>query len=366
MRVFCPECLRENDFDFNQFRCDCGGAWEVADRLPFQPGRIDRSISSLWRYANFFGFDAGSHPVSLGAGWTPILSANWKSRTVDVKLEYISPTGSFKDRGVEIEVNYLRSRKIFQVVEDSSGNAGAALAAYCARADIGVDIYAPASAAENKLAQIAVYGADLHKIPGPRVEASKAVLEMVGQGATYASHAYHPIYLMGQETFAWEVWEQYEKNIPTAILIPTGQGGLLLGAWFGFSRLLEAGLIQQMPRLFAVQPQRLAPIYSALEKGLDTIPALQPAQPSIAEGLAIVQPVRGKRILQALRESRGGSLVVTEQEIRQAHTRLARMGLFVEPSSAIAAAAIDQVQSLLRENDRILVVLTGSGLKSSL
>jgi threonine synthase len=261
-------------------------------------------------------------------------------------------------------MSYLKAVGVKQVVEDSSGNAGAAVAAYAARSGMSAHIYTPDSASTAKLSQIRIYGTVLHKIPGPRTEATKAVLKAVAGGAVYASHAYNPVYLLGQQSVAWEIWEQTGGKLPDAVVIPVGQCGLLMGAWLGFRRLLLAGVIEIMPRLYAAQPERLSPIYHAFVNGLDDIPRAHPVQSSIAKGLAIAKPVRGKRILQALRETMGGAVVVSEDQIRQAYRNLARMGLFAEPSSAVAAAAIGAVRQELSDSAIILVALTGSGLKT--
>jgi threonine synthase len=363
MRVICHDCQEEKEFNIHMYRCACGGAWEPVENSEFDPDSIQKDISSVWRYRNVFGLEALESPVSLGAGWTPLLSSEWEGNDATFKLEYISPTGSFKDRGTEVEMSYLKTVGVKQVVEDSSGNAGAAMAAYAARAGIHADIYAPDSASPAKLSQIQIYGAALHKIHGPRIEATKAVLKAVDGGAVYASHAYNPIYLLGQQSVAWEIWEQTDGKLPDAVVIPVGQCGLLMGAWLGFRRLLLAGVIEKLPRLYAAQPERLAPIYHAFTNGLDDIPGAHPTRSSIAKGLAIVKPVRGKRILQALRESRGGAVVVSEDQIRQAYHKLAKRGLFAEPSSAVAAAAIGTVRQELGNSAVILTALTGSGLK---
>jgi threonine synthase len=238
------------------------------------------------------------------------------------------------------------------------------MAAYAARAGLKASIYAPESASPAKLAQIAFFGAKLHKIPGPRSETTKAALKAVQQGAVYASHAYNPIYLLGQQSFAWEIWEQFGAEMPDAVVIPTGQGGLLMGAWLGFRRLMLAGLIKALPKLFAVQPILLSPIHSAWTAGLNEIPEITPKGTSQAEGLTIVKPVRGKRILQALRESGGEALTVSEDEILTAWHSLGMNGLFAEPTSAAAAASLPQVYEKVGENAKVLVALTGSGLKS--
>ena len=364
MRVICHNCNEENDFDPHEYICSYGGAWEPVEKDEFNPDSIQKDISSVWRYQDIFGLRSLKLPLSLGAGWTPMLSSDWEGNDAFFKLEYISPTGSFKDRGTEVEMSYLKSVGVKKVVEDSSGNAGAAVAAYAARAEISAQIYVPDSASPAKLSQIWIYGAALHKIPGPRIEATKAVLKSVAGGAVYASHAYNPVYLLGQQSVAWEIWEQTGGKLPDAIVIPVGQGGLLMGAWLGFRRLLLAGVVEKLPRLYAAQPERLSPIHHAFTNGLDDIPSAHPTHPSIAKGLAIAKPVRGKRILQALHESEGGAVVVSEDQIRRAYRRLAKKGLFVEPSSAVAAAAIGAIRQELGDRAEILVTLTGSGLKS--
>jgi len=364
MRVVCTNCQIEKKFDPHQFRCECGEAWEPVEVDDFDPESIRAEISSLWRYQKIFKLSEIKSPVTLSGGWTPLVSAQWMDKNVQFKLEYISPTGSFKDRGTEVEMSYLKAVGVERVVEDSSGNAGAAMAAYAGRAGISAEIYAPDSASPAKLSQIEIYGAGLHKIPGPRIEATRAVLKAVDNGAVYASHAYNPVYLLGQQSFAWEVWEQTRGVLPDAVVIPVGQCGLLMGAWLGFRRLLKANVIQKLPRLYAAQPERLAPIHHAIVNGLEDIEIAKPVKKSIADGLAIVKPVRSRRILQAIRESEGSAVVVTEDEIRTAYRSLAKQGLFAEPSSAVAAAAIEQIRADLGEDATILAALTGSGLKT--
>ena len=366
MKVFCQECDKSAIFNPRQFRCDCGGPWEPAESASFDNSKIDASKSGLWRYQDIFALDEVKDPFTLGAGWTPLVDMNFNGRRTYFKLEFMAPTGSFKDRGTEVEINHLHAVGIRDVVEDSSGNAGASMAAYAARAGLKAAIFAPESASPAKLAQIGFFGAELHKIPGPRSKTTKVALQAVSHGAVYASHAYNPVYLLGQLSFAWEIWEQFGGEAPDAVVIPVGQGGLLMGAWLGFRRLMRAGLIQQLPRLYAAQPELLSPIKAAFSAGLAEIPELAPAGISQAEGLAIIKPVRGKRILQALRESNGGALTVTENEIKTTWQAMALNGLFMEPTSATAVAALPQVFKAVGLDAKVLVALTGSGLKSPL
>jgi threonine synthase len=366
MQVICDHCHTKQEFDPHQFRCDCGGAWEPLESPLFDPALIDPNVTSVWRYRDLMGLAEVQEPLSLGAGWTPLVPTSWQGMDVSFKLEYMAPSGSFKDRGTEVEANYMKAHGIQDVVEDSSGNAGASIAAYAARTGLHAAVYAPESSSPAKLAQIEVYGAELRRIPGPRIEATRAVLKAVQAGAVYCSHAYNPAYLLGQQTFAWELWEQLGGCAPDAVVIPVGQGGLLMGAWLGFRRLLLAGLIARLPRLYAAQPELLAPIAQAFRAGVEEVAELTPQGKSLAEGLAIVKPVRGRRILQALRDSDGAGLTVSEEDIREAYHKLAHNGLFAEPSSATAAAALPQVGQLNGKQAKIVVALTGSGLKSSL
>ncbi len=365
MYVFCPDCEARGDLTSFRWRCDCGGAWEPAGAAPFDPAHIDQSHSSIWRYARMLDLDLSQGPVTLGAGWTPLLAANCHGRPVHLKAEYFAPTGSFKDRGTEVMISILASQGATHIVEDSSGNAGASVAAYAARAGMQAHIFVPAHAAPAKQKQIAVYGAYVRAITGPRQNATIAAHAAVAQGLVLASHAYHPGFLLGQQTEAWEIWEQLGHRAPDWIVLPAGQGVHLLGLWLGFHRLLAAGLVNRLPRLVGVQAALLAPVCRAFDAGLDHVPAVQATHPSVAEGLAIAQPVRGRRILQALRETGGFAVMVDEGSILSAQEELARQGFYVEPTSATVSAGLPAILAQAAPDDTIILVLTGSGLKGS-
>ncbi len=326
---------------------------------------IDEADRSLWRYRQLYDLDFEAPMVSLGAGWTPLLPVILEGRQVLVKPEYFAPTGSFKDRGTALMINILAHQGVTHVADDSSGNAGASVAAYAARAGMQADIFVPAYASPAKQAQIAVYGARVRPIPGPRQNAKLAVLEAAKEGIVLASHAYHPGFLLGQQSVAWEVWEQLGRRAPDWYVVPVGQGVHLLGVWLGFRRLASAGLVDRVPRMVAVQAKVLAPLCQAFETGLDSVPGVEPGSPSLAEGLAIAAPVRGRRLLQAVRESGGTCVAVEENAIRAAQVRMAHHGFYAEPTSATAVAALDVVFQIARPEDTIVVPLTGSGLKGS-
>lgn len=366
MQVICELCGRKETYDPAKWRCDCGGAWLLQSSQSFQIESIKKEIKSIWRYSSFFPAEIREKPISLGAGFTPLLACTFYNRDVLLKLDYLMPTGSFKDRGVELMMNSLAALGVDRVAEDSSGNAGAAVAAYAARLGIQADIFAPAHASPAKLSQISVFGAKVHTIPGERRNASRAVLEEVEKGTVYASHAYNPVYLLGQQTAAWEVWEQNGYLAPDWVIVPVGQGGNLLGYFEGFSALHKAGLIDKIPGLIAVQPECLAPICEAATEDWQSWKPVSAPQPgSLAEGLAITSPVRWKHIVRTIKESNGFCVKVAEEDILPAQKLLAEKGFYVEPTSAVVAAALKRAINLIERNQTIVISLTGSGLKSA-
>jgi threonine synthase len=364
MKVRCPECDARETLAPQRWRCDCGGAWEPVERTGLSVTQIDTADFSIWRYRRFLGL--GLEPtVQLGVGWTPLLPQTWDGREVRFKLEYMAPTGSFKDRGTEVMINILAAQGETYIVDDSSGNAGASVAAYAAQAGMRAEIFVPAYASPAKQAQIAVYGAEVRPIPGVRANAKTAALEAAERGAALASHAYHPGFLAGQLSVAWELWEQLDHRAPDWYVVPVGQGVHLLGVWLGFRALRAAGLVHKLPRLVAVQAAALAPLCQAYEAGLEVVPAVEPVRPSVAEGLSIAEPVRGKRLLQAIRETGGTCVAVGDEATLEAQRQLARRGLYVEPTSATAVAALGTILEHAAPEETVVVPLTGSGLKGS-
>ncbi|MCS7287278.1 MAG: pyridoxal-phosphate dependent enzyme [Anaerolineae bacterium] len=358
MEFTCSACGRSYPPTTTLWRCPCGGYFNLRNPKPFAHHRIHRGTFSLWRYRE--SLPEVGEIVSMGEGLTPLVEAEWRGMPLHFKLEYLSPTGSFKDRGTAVLVSFLKSAGIKEVVEDSSGNAGASLAAYAARAGIKARIFVPAHASPAKKAQIAIYGAELVEVKGPREEAARAVWEEAEKGYYYASHYYNPLILEGMKTVAYEIWEQLGR-VPDAMVLPVGHGTLLLGLYEGFRNLLETGLVDSMPALYGVQARNCSPLFEAFRLGIEEIPDYTPG-PTVAEGISIAKPLRAKEILRAVRETGGGILVVEEEEILKARKELALEGFFVEPTSAVAVAALDHLHDL--SGKTVVVPLTGSGLKS--
>ena len=372
MHLICAECGSTARWSPSTWRCACGGPLELAAWPPFDAAAIEPSQPGLWRYRALLPLPPEAAPVTLGEGWTPLVAgefgglpappARQAGLPVHWKLEFLNPTGSYKDRGIAPLMTLLRAHGVQGVVEDSSGNAGAAVAAYAARAGIAATIFVPDYASPAKRAQISLYGAQVVPVPGPRREATRAAEAALTASVAYASHVWQPAVLAGLHTLAWEVWEQMGRRAPDWLVAPVGQGTVLLGAYRGFRVLREAGLIERTPRLVAVQSARCAPLQAAWTQGLDHVPAV-PGEPTVAEGIRIVQPVRGRQLLQAIRESDGLVLTVAEEEILAAQTALAHQGLYVEPTSAVPVAALAQLRERVEAGQTIVVPLTGSGLK---
>jgi len=325
---------------------------------------IDTSRHSVWRYARGLLVDVAD-AVSLGEGWTPMVAGDWGGSPVHYKLEFMMPTGSFKDRGMTVMVSYLRSRGITRVLEDSSGNAGASLSAYAAAAGLACRILVPETASYPKIAQIAACGADVVTIKGSRQDVAEAALRQSAE-IFYASHNWQPFFVEGIKTLAYELWEQLGFRAPDNLVVPLGYGSNVLGAERGFGELTRQGEIGKGPRLFGVQAANCAPYRAAFVSGSDHLVAT-PISPTVAEGIATPKPTRVAEVLRAVRESAGAVVAVSEAEIVEALRGLARRGLYVEPTSATAAAGLTRLlaEGVIRPDETTVLVLTGSGLKAS-
>ncbi|MBX9903957.1 MAG: threonine synthase [Burkholderiales bacterium] len=343
---------------------DSGAYLNLAPGSGMTRDSINPQDRSMWRYAQAIGVAAQS-AVSLGEGGTPLLSREWNGAPVRFKLEFMMPTGSFKDRGMTVMVSYLKSRGIDHVLEDSSGNAGASLSAYAAAAGMRCRILVPETASYPKIAQIAACGADVVTVPGTRQDVADAALRMSSE-IFYASHNWQPFFIEGTKTLAYELWEELGFRAPDNVITPLGYGSNVLGLDRGFDELLRNGEIKKRPRIFGVQAANCAPCHAAWQAGSES-PVPTAISPTVAEGIASSQPTRLREVVQAVRRSEGAIAAVSETEIITALGGLAAMGLYVEPTCAAAAAGLTQLltSGAIRRDEETIVVLTGSGLKSS-
>lgn len=369
----CAACGHTHALDELAWRCtNCHGVLDLTGLAPTMPDRsaLAARRPSLWRYAEALPISE-PHDITMGEGMTPLVTAPGLS-AVALKVDYLMPTGSFKDRGAVMLAALAARLGVARLMADSSGNAGTAVAAYAARAAIACDVYVPDSTSPGKVAQLRAYGATVHQIPGTREDTAAAAATTADEpGVFYASHVYHPFFLHGTKTYALELWEQLGGRLPDTLVLPVGNGTLVLGAYLGCVELLDQGLIDALPRIVAVQAAGCAPLAVAFAGG-GPAPADIAAQGTIAEGIAIARPARGPQILDAVRATGGSIVTVTDEQVHAAHASLARAGLYVEPTSAVCWAAIqvgclDGLVDTTPRGDGLpaaVAPLCGTGLKS--
>ena len=360
MAIQCTQCQFEPQNNTCPYRCPvCGGYFDYSASLKYSSSSIDRTQPGIWRYRPVFDLPDGVLAISLGEGSSPLIWDEVDTKEIGFKLDYLNPTGSYKDRGTTVLISYLSWLGVEQAIEDSSGNAGASFAGYCSRAGIHGKVYVPDYASGPKRAQIEAYGSELIPVPGPSSNASVAVRQEADSGTTYASHVYQPYVLPGYATAAFEIYEQL-GSAPGSVIVPAGQGSFLLGIARGFEALVNAGEIAATPQIIGVQSIACAPLWAAMQPGRGIDIHAQEGE-TIAEGIRIFDPLRKEQVLAVVQSSGGKMVAVEEQDILRGRDQLAVRGFHVEPTSAVVWQALLDNLDLLREP--IIVVLTGSGLK---
>jgi threonine synthase len=326
--------------------------------------QIDPGERSIWRYRAAFPLQIDA-PISLGEGMTPLIPRTLHGARVLLKCDWMNPTGSFKDRGASVMLSLLRAQGITHVLEDSSGNGGAAVAGYAAAGGMRATIMTPASTSPGKTVQMRAYGAEIRLIPGSRQDTADAAVREAAS-IFYASHNWHPFFLQGTKTLAYELWEDLGFRAPDNIITPCGAGSNVLGCAIGFAELLRSGEITKVPRIFAIQPAHCGPIAASFLAGADNEVAT-PVEPTIAEGTAIAKPIRRREVIAALRDSGGGAVLVSETDIETSLFDLAKIGVYVEPTSAQVAAGFSTLLAAgtIRREETTVLVMTGSGLKAT-
>lgn len=290
--------------------------------------------------------------IGLGEVETPIIGLGEFS----LKLDYFSPTFSYKDRGSRVLASYLRdalsTKGISIINEDSSGNAGSSMAAYGRKAGFSVNIYVPEKTMQSKINQIKSYGANIKIVKGSREDVQEEAQKAEG---FYASHVLNPEFRDGIRTLAYEIFLQSRK-MPDRIFVPVSAGTLLMGLVSGLEHLLESGEIDRIPEIVAVQTEAVSPLYCALE-GIQFNG--ESGKVSIADALVSKKPMLLKPMIDAVKKY-GKSVIVDDSEIIEARRDLALSGVYTEYSSATALAAYRK----MKHPEGSLLVLTGNGLKT--
>ena len=366
MNYLCNECSKTYEISPLCYRCDCGNALNLVWDSHICPNPQVPAAMSLWRYREALPIDADTDIVTLGEGMTPLVPIDVSTPEHFVKLDYLCPTGSYKDRGASVLLTHLKALGVEAVVEDSSGNAGAAIAAYSARAGIQCTIYCPESTSQGKLRQISAYGAELKLVAGNRMATTEAVKLAAGT-TCYASHNWHPFFLEGTKTLAYEIVEQLGWRAPTHVICPVGFGSIYLGLFIGFRELQAQGIIVNIPRLLGVQPDVCCPIYNAYVNKTVSISRMAQAGKTLAEGITAELPIRGEMILEAIGATNGAFTTVDDTDIKTGLALLAAKGIYVEPTSAVVVKGYQKFREtgIITTNDLVVSILTGIGLKAS-
>ncbi len=323
MYYICTICAKKYPLHTTEYCCQCGGIFECN----YNENEIKK--------------------ISIGEVKTPITEYIINGRIVKLKLEYYSPSGSFKDRGAREIISLYKSLNVKEIYEDSSGNAGAAISAYSAAAGIKCNIYLPEDTPSAKIKQIKAYGSKVVKVPGDRDNTSKAILNDVKDNY-YASHVYNPIFFEGVSSIVNEIENQVDT--PDYIFAPVGNGTLALGLYYGYRKL---GFF---PKFIFVQAQNCSPIYANYKNKIIT-----DKLSTIADGISIGNPKRINEIISAVYKSKGNIITVSEDEIINELISLHKAGIYCEPSSAVAVAGARKYN--LDISAKVLIPITGSGLK---
>ena len=362
MEFVCSKCQKRESVTTRKPRCDCGGLWKLDFAPPqFDLEKVDKQEWTLFRYRAFMALDGDTwRDITLGEGMTPIVRLD---ENVLLKMDYFMPTLSFKDRGAAVLVAHAKAIGVDKVVQDSSGNAGNAVAAYCAKAGIGCEIFVPEGTSPKKIDMIRAHGAICTVVPGSRDHCADVCrAKVTEEGVYYANHVYNPFFYEGTKTYIYEVYEQLGR-IPKNLVIPVGNGTLFLGAMKALEELEAAGRIEAFPQIIALQSEKCDPLLQAAEQGLDT-PAPVTPTPTLAEGIAIGQPMRGEEILAYAKKHGVRFIHAPEEKILEARAMLAQKGIYIEHTTAANYAAYLRYVELYGPTPDTLITMCGAGLKS--
>jgi len=362
MDYICSRCGKRVPTTTRQAKCDCGGLWNL-DYVPpkFSLEDVDVNEWSMFRYRKFMALEGDAwKDISLGEGMTPVVRFD---ENVLLKMDYFMPTLSFKDRGAAVLIAHCKTIGVDSVVQDSSGNAGNSVAAYSGKAGINCEIFVPEGTSPKKIDMIRAHGAKCTVVPGSRDHCADVCRSKVDtDNCYYANHVYNPYFYEGTKTYIYEVFEQL-RRMPKHILIPVGNGTLFLGAIYALEHLLASGVIEEMPKLIALQSEYCDPILQAVEKG-EHQPAKVTPKPTIAEGIAIGLPMRGEEMLRLAHKYDIKFVHAPEDKIMEARAALAKKGIYCEHTTAANYAAYLRYCELYGTAEDCLITMCGAGLKS--
>ena len=362
MQFVCTQCGAKTDTATMNARCSCGGLFEIAHAPQAWDAKlIDRSSWSIWRYRAFFALEGEAwRRVSMGEGMTPTVEYE---PGVFFKMDYFMPTLSFKDRGAATLVAHMAEIGVKTCVQDSSGNAGNAVAAYCARAGIGCEIYVPEGTSPKKITMIEAHGAKAHVIKGTRDHCADVCRKRVFEdGVYYANHVYNPFFYEGMKAYINEVFEE-RGRLPSHIFVPLGNGTLFIGVVKALEHLAASGAIDAFPQVVALQSELCDPFCRHLEGSIEAASLDNPA-PTIAEGIAIGKPMRAQEIVSMIKRHNIQLIRAPEDKLLATRAEIARRGIFCEHTTAANLAAYRAYCEVYGKPEEALISMCGAGLKS--
>jgi len=373
-KLQCFECRRGFPTQEAGFRCKtCGGLLEVIFDLAGkrEPAWKNRQLS-VWKYRELLPVEKEESIVSLAEGGTGLHHCKRLGRKFGLKKLYVknegeNPTGSFKDRGMTVAISKARDLGKKKVLCASTGNTAASLAAYSARAGMECIVLMPkGKVAEGKMLQVIMHGAKLIQVKGDFDQALEVAMELADRRREfYLMNSINPFRLEGQKTLAFEILDQLGSRVPEVVMLPVGNGGNISAAWKGFSEFQQLKIVKDRPRMIGVQAEKAAPIARAVKSRQSKIHPIHNPQ-TIATAIRIGSPVNWRKVLRAIKESKGTAETVTDSQILEAQRELATLeGIFVEPASAASIAGLKRLsdEGRMDPSETIVCVTTGHGLK---
>ena len=372
----CVKCGAEFEADPNVTTCKrCGGILDIKYDYEWIKSQVsvkdmaDRHENSMWRYREFLPVQGDSKVPKLRVGWSPFYQSERLAEKLGIAKLYIkddgiNPTASLKDRASAMAVVKAEEAGASIIACSSTGNAASSLAGNAAAAGFKTYIFVPERAPKGKVAQLMMFGANVISVKGSYEDTFRLSAEAIDRWGWYNRNAAINPYLMeGKKTVSLEIAEQLNWKMTDYVAISVGDGCTIGGVWKGFKDLYAAGFIDKLPRLISVQAEGCCPINRAIAEGKGWHPM---EENTIADSIAVGVPRNPDKALNAIRESNGVVVNVSDQEILDAMKLLGTIcGVFAEPAGATGTAGVKKAieQSLIPHDATIVTVVTGNGLK---
>lgn len=373
----CPKCGWESS-SWTIFRCSsCGAVLEVLLEIENLPSADlleirKRREQTIWRWFEFFPVEDRSAIVSLGEGYTPLLHSSRLSEKLELPRLYLKndtllPTGSLKDRSNSVGLSRAKELGFSTAAVISTGNAAASVAAYAAAAGLKSVVMVPEGTSASKVLQAGAYGATVVVVHGNfDNEVARLYKDALKEFGWYDCLSSNPYRNEGKKTYAYEMLDQLDGEIPDWVIHPTAGGTGICAMWKGYNELGKLGWIKSLPRLIAAQSEAAAPLVRSFEKGLAEVEPVA-ARETVAESIQVGNPSSlGRRALEAIRASKGTAVALSDDAILEAQSLLAQFaGIFAEPAGAVSVAAAWKLrkQGVIGKDDLVVCNITGHGLK---